>query len=49
MGKYHDDTNFGTRLSVRLIEGVCLSGGSFNRGFTVQSFLIHDNNLSYKM
>ena len=25
-GKYHEDTNFGTRLSVRLIKGVRLIG-----------------------
>ena len=29
------DVNFGTRLSVRLIEGVRLIGGPLNRGFNV--------------
>ena len=37
-GKYHDDANFGTKLSIRLIEGVCLIGGLLNRGFTVHIF-----------
>ena len=31
----NDDANFRTRLSVRLIEGVCLIEGLLNRGFTV--------------
>ena len=33
-GKYHEDANFGTRLSVRLIEGVRLVRAPPNRGFT---------------
>ena len=37
MDKYHQDANFGTRLSVRLIRGVRLplNWGPLNRGFTV--------------
>ena len=33
------DVNFGTWLSVHLIEGVCLIGGLLNRGFTVCLYL----------
>ena len=32
---YNKDVNFGTRLSVRLIEAVRFIGGPLNRGFTV--------------
>ena len=39
-GKCHEEANFGTRLSVRLIEVVRLSGGPLNRGFTVPSKLM---------
>ena len=42
LGKYFEsiikDVNFGTRLSVRLINGVRLMGGPLNRGFTVSFF-----------
>ena len=34
-GKYQEDANFETRLSVRLIEGVRLIGGLLYRRFTV--------------
>ena len=35
--KYHDDANFGTRLSVRLIEGVSLNWGALNRGSIIKA------------
>ena len=38
-GKCHNDANFGTKLSVRLIEGVRLIRGLLNRGVTVYSII----------
>ena len=32
---HHDEANFGTRVSVRLIKGVRLIGGLLNGAFTV--------------